>query len=64
MYYVKYASSVDTLSVIPFFNQEEITAFKRELPSYLAKIEAIDNDDSSDVDCLCIAIYYQKKCAL
>ena len=46
------ASSVDTLSVIPFFNQEEITALKRELPSYLAKIEAIDNDDSSDVDCL------------
>ena len=22
------------------------------MPSYLAKIEAIDNDDSSDVDCL------------
>ena len=46
------ASSVDALSVIPFFNQEEITALKRELPSYLGKIAAIDNDDSSDVDCL------------
>lgn len=45
-------SSVDALSVIPFFNQEEITALKRELPSYLGKIAAIDNDDSSDVDCL------------
>ena len=45
-------SSVDALSVIPFFNQEEITALKRELPSYLGKIAAIDNDDSSDMDCL------------
>ena len=35
------ASSVDALSVIPFFNQEEITALKRELPSYLGKIAAI-----------------------
>ena len=46
------ASSVDALSIIPFFNQEEITALKKELPSYLGKIAAIDNDDSSDVDCL------------
>ena len=35
-----------------FFNQEEITALKRELPNYLGKIAAIANDDSSDVDCL------------
>ena len=46
------ASSVDAFSVIPFFNQKEITAFKRELPSYLGKIASIDNDDTSDVDCL------------
>ena len=46
------ASSVDALSVIPFFSQEEITALKRELPTYLGKIAATDNDDPSDVDCL------------
>ena len=46
------ASSVDALSVIPSFNQEEITALKRELPTHLGKIAAIDNDDPSDVDCL------------
>lgn len=46
------ASSVDALSTIPFFNQEETTALKKELPSYLAKIEAIDNDESSDIDSL------------
>ena len=48
------ASSVDALSAIPFpfFNQEEITALKKELPSYLAKIKAIDNDKSPDIDCL------------
>ena len=31
------ASSVDALSVIAFFNQEEITALKRELPSYVPR---------------------------
>lgn len=46
------ASSVDALSTLSFFNQEEITALKKELPSYLAKIEPIDNDQSSDIDCL------------
>jgi len=36
------ASSVDAaLFAIPFFNQEEITALKKELPSYLAKIDTI-----------------------
>jgi len=48
------ASSVDALSAIPFFNQEEVAALKNELPSYLAKIDTVsnDNDDSPNIDCL------------
>ena len=44
--------SVNALSVIPFFSEEEIAGLKTELPRYLGKIAAIESDDSSNVDCL------------
>ena len=46
------SSSVNALSVIPFFSEEEIAGLKTELPRYLGKIAAIESDDSSNVDCL------------
>jgi len=44
------ASSVDALSLFPFFTQEQIVALKKELPSYLAKVRSTGDD--SDIDCL------------
>ena len=38
------------LSLFPFITQEKITVLKKELPSYLAKVES--TDDNSDIDCL------------
>ena len=46
------SSSVNALSVIPFFSEEEIAGLKKELPRYLGKIAAIESDESSNVDCL------------